>query len=92
MGKLNKAKHDFEKALEYNPNFSIACIQKCYTDYRIAMLNKDVRLVEEAVRAFEKIFEKYINLSECTFCYQYYCKVYTITYDFLRKIIRITKR
>ncbi|EGI60834.1 Mitochondrial import receptor subunit TOM70 [Acromyrmex echinatior] len=72
MGELNKAKYDFEKALEYDPNFSMACIQKCYTDYCIAMLNKDVRLVEAAVRAFEKVLEKYTNLPECICCYQYY--------------------
>jgi len=80
MDKLNKAKHDFEKALEYNPNFSMACIQKCYTDYCIAKLNKDVRLVEAAVRAFEKVFKKYINFPECIFCYQYYRKVYKILF------------
>jgi len=85
MGKLNKAKHDFEKALEYNPNCSMACIQKCYTDYYIAMLNKDVRLIEAAVRAFEEVFEKYTNLPECIFCCQYYSKVYKTTYNLKKK-------
>ncbi|KYN39743.1 Mitochondrial import receptor subunit TOM70, partial [Trachymyrmex septentrionalis] len=91
MGKLNKAKHDFEKALEYNPNFSMACIQKCYTDYRIAMLNKDVRLVEAAVRAFEKVFEKYTNLPEYAFCYQYYCKMMSETRQYQKAHIYFTK-
>ncbi|KAG5348384.1 TOM70 protein, partial [Acromyrmex charruanus] len=91
MGELNKAKHDFEKALEYNPNFSMACIQKCYTDYRIAMLNKDVRLVEAAVRAFEKVFEKYTNLPECAFCYQYYCKMMSETLQYQKAHIYFTK-
>ncbi|KYM83974.1 Mitochondrial import receptor subunit TOM70, partial [Atta colombica] len=91
MDKLNKAKDDFKKALEYNPNFSMACIQKCYTDYCIAKLNKDVRLVEAAVRAFEKVFEKYTNFPECIFCYQYYRKMMSETQQYQKADIYFTK-
>lgn len=63
----------------------MACIRKCYTDYRIAMLNEDVRLVETAVRAFEKVLKKYTNFPECAFCYHYYRKVYTTTCNFFKK-------
>ncbi|XP_018046992.1 PREDICTED: mitochondrial import receptor subunit TOM70-like, partial [Atta colombica] len=91
MGKLNKAKHDFEKALEYNPNCSMACIQKCYTDYCIAMLNKDVRLIEAAVRASEEVFEKYTNLPECIFCCQYYSKMMSESQQYQKADIYFTK-
>ncbi|KAG5342113.1 TOM70 protein, partial [Acromyrmex charruanus] len=91
MGELNKAKYDFEKALEYDPNFSMACIQKCYTDYRIAMLNKDVRLVEAAVRTFEKVLEKYTNLPKCIFCYQYYRKMMSKTHQYQKAHNYFTK-
>ncbi|KYN22490.1 Mitochondrial import receptor subunit TOM70 [Trachymyrmex cornetzi] len=91
IGKLNKAKHDFEKALEYNSNFSMACIQKCYTDYCIAMLNKDVRLVEAAVRASEKVLEKYTNLPDCIFCYRYYCRMMSDARQYQKAHIYFTK-
>ncbi|KYN02394.1 Mitochondrial import receptor subunit TOM70, partial [Cyphomyrmex costatus] len=90
-GKLNEAKCDFEKALEYNPNFSMACIHKCYIDYRIAMLNKDVRLVEATVTAFEKIFEKCTNLPECTFYYLFCCKMMSETRQYQKAHIYFTK-
>ncbi|KYQ47967.1 Mitochondrial import receptor subunit TOM70, partial [Trachymyrmex zeteki] len=91
IGELKKAKHDFEKALEYNPNFSMACIRKCYTDYRIAMLNEDVRLVETAVRAFEKVLKKYTNFPECAFCYHYYRKMMSETQQYQKAHVYFTK-
>lgn len=86
MDKENQAKLEFEKALKYNPNFSNAYIQKCYMDYYIAVSNDDMRLVKAAIKTFERIFVKYPNLPECTWCYIMYADVRTITYNFVRKI------
>ncbi|XP_018313888.1 mitochondrial import receptor subunit TOM70 [Mycetomoellerius zeteki] len=69
MHLLTKAKPDFEKAIVYNPNFSMAYIQKSYTDYQIGILNKDKKLVRTAVKAFEAIFIKYPTVPECIYCY-----------------------
>jgi len=92
MNRIDEAKCDFEKAVEYNPNFGIAYAQKCYTDYRFAMCNRDVGLAEAAVRDFERAFEKYPNPPECIYCYILYAQVCVTTYNFLRKIIEIKEK
>lgn len=87
MNRIEEAKRDFEKAVEYNPNFGIAYVQKCYTDYRFAMFNRDVGLAEMAVKEFERAFEKYPNPPECIYCYILYAQVYTC--NFLREMSEI---
>lgn len=91
MNRIDEAKRDFEKAVEYNPNFGIAYVQKCYTDYHFAMFNRDLGLAEAAVRDFERAFEKYPNPPECTYSYIMYAQVRTATYNFLRKTIGIKR-
>lgn len=77
MNRIDEAKRDFQKAIEYNPNFGIAHIQKYYTDYRSAMFNKDVESAARAVSEFEKAFEKYPNPPECIYCYILFAQVCT---------------
>ncbi|KYN02393.1 Mitochondrial import receptor subunit TOM70, partial [Cyphomyrmex costatus] len=72
---LDKAKRDFEKAIECNPNFSAAHMQKWYTHYHFAVLNKDLNLAEMTVRDVEKAFDKYSNSSECVCCYVLYAQL-----------------
>ncbi|KYN06309.1 Mitochondrial import receptor subunit TOM70, partial [Cyphomyrmex costatus] len=72
---LNKAKRDFEKAIECNPNFSAAHMQKWYTHYHFAVLNKDLNLAEMTVRDVEKAFDKYSNSPECICCYVLYAQI-----------------
>jgi len=91
MNRIDEAKCDFEKAVEYNPNFVMAYAQKCYMDYHFAMFNKDVVSTEAAVRDLERAFEKYSNPSECAHCYMLCAQVCT-TYNFLRKVIGIKKK
>ena len=81
MGRIDEAKRDFEKAVEYNPNFGIAYAQKCYTDYRFAVFNRDIGLAEVAVKDFERALEKYPNPPECIYCYISYAQVHTIIYN-----------
>ncbi|XP_070528059.1 mitochondrial import receptor subunit TOM70 isoform X2 [Cardiocondyla obscurior] len=82
MNRMDEAKHDFEKAVEYNPNFGIAYVQKCYTDYRFAMFSRDVGLAETAVKDFERAFEKYPNPPECIYCYILYAQMMTETQQY----------
>ncbi|XP_011860763.1 PREDICTED: mitochondrial import receptor subunit TOM70 [Vollenhovia emeryi] len=79
MNRIEEAKRDFEKAIEFNPDFGIAYVQKCYTDYRFAMFSKDVALAEAAVKDFERAFEKYPNPPECIYCYILYAQMMTET-------------
>ncbi|KAL6444474.1 hypothetical protein ACFW04_001957 [Cataglyphis niger] len=69
MNKIDEAKNDYEKAIHYNPDFGVAYVQKCYTDYRFAIFNRDVTLAEEAMKNFEKAFIKFPDRSECYMLY-----------------------
>lgn len=82
MNRMDEAKRDFDKAVEYNPNFGIAYVQKCYTDYRFAMVNRDVELAEAAVKDFERAFEKYPNPPECIYCYILYAQIMSETQQY----------
>lgn len=75
MNLIDAAKRDFERAVEYNPNFGIAYVQKCYTDYRFAIFNRNLELAEAAVKDFERAFEKYPDPPECIYCYILYAQV-----------------
>ncbi|KYM83973.1 Mitochondrial import receptor subunit TOM70 [Atta colombica] len=74
---LDKAKHDFEKAVELNPNFSAAHMQKWYANYHFAILNQDLSLAEMTMRDVEKAFdsERYSNPPECVCCYVLYAQI-----------------
>lgn len=62
---MEEAVKDFEKAIQLNPNFSVAAAQKCYADYRYAHFKRDSTLLEEAMNAFKKIIEKFPRCVEC---------------------------
>lgn len=74
MNRIDEAKSDYEKAIHYNPNFGVAYVQKCYTDYRFAIFNRDVELVEEAMKDFEKAFTKFPDRSDCYMLYAQVCR------------------
>ncbi|KYN02396.1 Mitochondrial import receptor subunit TOM70, partial [Cyphomyrmex costatus] len=75
MHRENEAKLDFEKALEYNPNFITAHIQKCCLDYCIAKSNGDIILIKAAIEAVERTFVKYQNFPECKLWYLLYTEI-----------------
>lgn len=64
MDKTDKAREDFEKAVKLNPNFPIAYVQKCYADYRYAMLTQNIELLVKNMEEFRKATEKYPNCME----------------------------
>lgn len=72
MEKIDEAREDFKKAVELNPNFGVAYVQKCYADYRYGMMERSKELVEEAMRNFENAFEKF---PDCPECYTLYAQV-----------------
>lgn len=56
---MNKAIVDFRKAVELNPNHSIAYAQKLFTDYRCAVMIGDVTKVHTAISDFYEAIEKH---------------------------------
>lgn len=69
LNRIDEAKSDYDKAVQYYPDFGVAYVQKCYTDYRYAIFNRDAELVEEAMKDFEKAFIKFPNRSDCYMLY-----------------------
>ncbi|KAJ9594419.1 hypothetical protein L9F63_014144 [Diploptera punctata] len=65
MEKVTEAMSDFSKAVTVNPNFPIAYVQKCYTDYRYAFSTRNVDKLEEVMKAFEEAIQKFPKCSEC---------------------------
>ncbi|XP_043277682.1 mitochondrial import receptor subunit TOM70 [Venturia canescens] len=65
LDRIEEAKEDSSKALSLNPDFGVGYAQMCYVNYRYAMTKRSVELQSEAMRNFEKSFEKFPNTSEC---------------------------
>lgn len=72
MEKVDEAREDFRKAVEYNPNFGVAFVQKCYADYHCGIMKRDEQVIEEALKGFEKAFEKF---PDCPDCYTLYAQI-----------------
>lgn len=70
--KIDEAREDFRKAVEYNPDFGVAFVQKCYADYRYGILKQREDVITEAMRGFEEAFEKF---PDCPECYTLYAQV-----------------
>src|SRR5699024_9403830 len=70
---------DFKKAVELNPEFSVAYVQKCYSDYRHAVQIQDVQLLMESLANFRKGIEKFPS---CVETYVLYAQVLTEKQDF----------
>ncbi|KZC14004.1 PREDICTED: mitochondrial import receptor subunit TOM70 [Dufourea novaeangliae] len=79
MDKIQEAKEDFKKAVDLNPKFGVAYVQKCYTDYHYALINRDIELSNEAMKGFEMAFEKY---PDCPDCYILYAQVLSETQEY----------
>jgi len=74
VNKLEDAKKDFTEAMHFNPQFGVSHVQKCYTDYRLAILNREAELAEQALKDYIKIFDKFPDLPEC---YMLYAEVHS---------------
>lgn len=64
MEKTHEARNDFEKAVKFNPDFPIAVVQKCYTDYRYAMQSQDVSVLMASLNDFRKAIDKFPSCPE----------------------------
>ncbi|XP_019869580.1 mitochondrial import receptor subunit TOM70 [Aethina tumida] len=64
LERTEEAREDFEKAVRLNPNFSIAYVQKCYSDYRHAMQTQNVDLLIDSMSSFERAIEKFPSCPE----------------------------
>jgi len=79
MEKVTEAMNDFNKAVSLNPNFPIAYVQKCYTDYRYAFSTQNVEKMEEVMKAFQQAIEKF---PECSECYTLFAQVLSDQQEF----------
>ena len=80
MEKVTEAMNDFSKAVNLNPDFPVAYVQKCYTDYRYAFSTRNMDKLEEVMKSFEKATKMF---SKCSECYTLYAQV-NIQYLFLK--------
>lgn len=64
MDKTEEARQDFSKAVELNPDFAIAVVQKCYADYRYSMLTQNVGMLMQNISDFKKATERFSTCSE----------------------------
>lgn len=74
-----KAREDFQKAVTLNPNFPIAIVQKCYADYRFALMTQQEEILKSSLEEFKKCTEKFSNCSEA---FVLYAQVLTERQDF----------
>lgn len=79
MDKTEKAREDFNRAVELNPHFPIAFVQKCYADYRYAMLTQNVDLLMTNMEEFRKATERYPG---CLEVFVLYAQVLTERQDY----------
>jgi len=69
---IEAAANDFKKAVELNPDFPVAYVQKLYTDYRQAMLQNNQEAVKNVINLFQQAKEKF---PECVETYALYAQV-----------------
>lgn len=74
MDRTEQARDDFGKAVELNPEFPIAYVQKCYADYRYAMLKQNIDLLMKNMEEFRNATKKFPN---CLEVYILYAQVLT---------------
>ncbi|XP_011699475.1 PREDICTED: mitochondrial import receptor subunit TOM70-like [Wasmannia auropunctata] len=88
MDRFYESKHDFEKAVEYNPNFCVGYMQKYYYDYCIRkkmydyfitrgmhdFFDIDIPLIIFA-EDIKRSFEKFQNFPECSYFYVLYSEI-----------------
>ncbi|CAG4948558.1 mitochondrial import receptor subunit TOM70 [Colias croceus] len=69
LERMDEATSEFAKAVELNPDFSIAYIQKCYADYRHAQLHKNIGALNQVRADFEKALERFPRCAEAYILY-----------------------
>ncbi|KAF2892007.1 hypothetical protein ILUMI_14166 [Ignelater luminosus] len=64
IDKTEEARQDFSRAVELNPDFAIAVVQKCYADYRYAMISQNVGMLRQNISDFRKATERFSSCAE----------------------------
>lgn len=65
LDNIKPALEQFEKAVRLAPNHSIAYVQKCYTEYRLALMTNNQIGLGSVVRQLEKAIDQFPNCVEC---------------------------
>ncbi|ELT97004.1 hypothetical protein CAPTEDRAFT_174469 [Capitella teleta] len=64
IDKVEAAVSDFEHSVSLRPEFAIAYVQKCYTEYRLAFTNRSPLQMQNALKSFEETIAKFPDCSE----------------------------
>jgi import receptor subunit TOM70 len=72
IDELSKAIVDFNKAVELQPNFPVAYVQKLYTDYRAATTASDHKRINNVLGQFQEAIDKF---PKCVETYALYAQV-----------------
>jgi len=64
LNELDRAKADFDKAVELRPDFAISLAQRCYANYRSAMASQNPGAMHQAMAEFQKIIDKHPGCAE----------------------------
>jgi len=78
---VDKATKDFKKAVDLNPSFPIAYVQKLYTDYRKALLTQNSEEVNNVINSFEQALEKF---PKCVETYALFAQILSDQHKFER--------
>ncbi|KAG7203795.1 hypothetical protein KM043_013814 [Ampulex compressa] len=81
MESVDKAKADFKKAVDLNPKFGVAYVQKCYADYRFAIATNDLISLKNVLQDFEDAIQKF---PDCPECYTLYAQILSETQEYER--------
>uniref|UniRef100_A0A0K8WCR5 Mitochondrial import receptor subunit TOM70 n=1 Tax=Bactrocera latifrons TaxID=174628 RepID=A0A0K8WCR5_BACLA len=65
LDQLPEALSEFEKVVKLSPNHAMAYIQKCYAEYRLALLSQDQMRLMIVMNEFKNAIEKFPDCIEC---------------------------
>ncbi|XP_060666869.1 mitochondrial import receptor subunit TOM70 [Drosophila nasuta] len=65
LEQIDEALVEFDTAVRLAPNHAIAYVQKCYAEYRLALLTNDQNRLGRVIRDFELAIEKFPDCVEC---------------------------
>jgi len=64
LDRVEDAVGDFQKSVDLNPDFAIANVQKCYTEYRLAFMCRSQLQLQDAMKSFEKQLKRFPKCAE----------------------------
>ncbi|XP_017859200.1 PREDICTED: mitochondrial import receptor subunit TOM70 isoform X1 [Drosophila arizonae] len=65
LEQIDAALVEFDKAVRLAPNHAIANVQKCYAEYRLALMSGDQKSLERVIKDFELAIKKFPDCVEC---------------------------